>query len=65
MTRWTGETITLQVGAKWIYKLKLAEESGPSGRSEIILGQNSYSTEQEAKAAGKNHLKAEIDKRSI
>jgi len=47
------------------HKLKLAEESGPSGRSEIILGPNSYSTEQEAKAAGKNHLKAEIDKRSI
>lgn len=64
MARWRGATITLQIGAKWTYKLKLEEESGPSGRSDLVLGANTYPTEREAKAAGDAHLNAEIEKRS-
>ena len=64
MARWTGQTITLQIGAKWNYKLELREESDTGGRSDIVLGRATFNSEQEAKAGGDAHLKAEIERRS-
>jgi len=64
MTRWTGEAITLRIGAKWTYKLALREESVPTPRTEVVLGRSTFKSEQEAKAAGDADLKAEIEKRS-
>ncbi len=64
MGHWTGETITVQIGAKWTYKLRL-EEAAPTGaHSNLILADKVFNSQQEAKAAGDAHLKAEIDKRS-
>jgi hypothetical protein len=62
MARWTGQTATLQIGAKWTYKLELREES--SGQTDVVLGRGAFNSEQEAKAAGDTHLKAEIEKHS-
>ena len=64
MTRWTGKTITLQVGKKWTYKLELQEESEAGPRTDVVFGREAFSSEQEAKTAGDVHLKAEIEKRS-
>ena len=64
MARWTGEAITLRIGAKWTYKLELREESVPTPQTELVLGRGTFSTEQEAKATGDADLKAEIEKRS-
>lgn len=64
MARWTGETITMQVGPKWAYKLKLEEQTDAGPTSHLILGQGIYATQQEARSAAEAHLKAEIEQRS-
>ena len=64
MARWTGEIITMQVGPKWTYKLKLEEQAGGGPMSHLILGQGIYATEQEARSAADAHLKVEIERRS-
>jgi hypothetical protein len=58
MTRWTGKTITLQIGAKWTYKLELKEESEPSPCADVVFGRGAFSSEQEAEAAGDAHFKS-------
>ena len=64
MERWRGETITVQIGAKWTYKLRLEEQTGTGAHSQLVLGDKIFDTPEEAKAAGDAHLKAEIEKRS-
>lgn len=51
----------MQVGPRWTYKLRLQEEGGQSA---LVLAQQSFATQEEAKAAGDQHLKSEIEKRS-
>ena len=64
MARWTGETITMQVGAQWTYKLRLLEQVEINPRSQLVLSQKMFSTEEEARSAGDVHLQSEIEKRS-
>lgn len=61
MARWSGEAVPMQVGCEWTYKLRLQEEDG---KSTLVLGQKKFATQQEAQAAGEEHLKTEIEKRS-
>lgn len=64
MGRWTGETLTVQFGAKWTYKLRLEEQTETGTRSNLVLGAKAFDTQQEAISAGDAHLKEEIAKRS-
>lgn len=64
MGRWTGETVTLQVGPKWTYKLRLEERTETGPRSTLVVGTKTFDSEQDAKTAGDVHLKAELEKRS-
>ncbi len=65
MGRWRGETITVPIGARWTYKLKLEEQTEAGAQSNLVLGMKVFDTQEEAKVAGDAHLKQEIDKRSI
>ncbi len=64
MERWTGETITLQLGAKWTYKLRLEEQTDRGPETKLVLATRVFDTEQEARSAGDSHLKAELARRS-
>ncbi len=64
MGRSKGETITVQVGAKWTYKLRLEEETGTGAQSKLLLATKVFDTQEGAKTAGDAHLKEELDKRS-
>ncbi len=63
MVRWKGETITVQVGDKWTYKLRLEEDTGAGAQSKLFLATKVFDTQEEAKTAGDAHLKEELDKR--
>jgi hypothetical protein len=64
MGRWTGEAISMPVGPKWTYKLRLEEQTEVSAQSHLVLGGKLSATEQEARSAGEAHLKEEIERRS-
>jgi hypothetical protein len=64
MARWTGEIITMRVGGKWAYKVRLLEQIEVDPRSELVLSKRLFATEEEARAAGEAHLQSEIEKRS-
>lgn len=64
MARWTGESITMQVGPKWTYKLRLERETEAGPQSQLVLGSNIFDTQEDARMAGEAHLEAEIDARS-
>lgn len=62
MGRWKGETIPVQIGTCWTYKLRLQEEGGT--QSTLVLADKTFPSQQEAQAAGDERLKAELAKRS-
>ena len=64
MTRWTGKTITLQIGAKRTYKLELKEESEPSPRATWSSAGARSAVNRKQKPPETPILKAEIEKRS-
>ena len=64
MGRCTGETIAVQFGARWTYKLRIEEEREGGPRTSLVLGTKAFDSEQEAKAAGDAHLREEISKHS-
>lgn len=64
MGRSRGETIPVQIGAKWTYKLKLEEETESGTQSKLVLGSKVFETQEEAKRAGDAHLKEELARRS-
>ncbi len=63
METWRGETLTVQFGAKWTYKLRLEQQAGVGAPSKLILGMEVFDTQQEAKKAGDAHLQEELEKR--
>lgn len=64
MAHWTGETITLSLGPKWTYKLRLEEHTEGGPQSHLLLGDQTFDSQAEAQAAGAARLQAELEKRS-
>jgi hypothetical protein len=64
MTRWKGQAVALQLGCNWTYKLTLEEQTDAGLKPHLILGRQTFPTEEEARAAGEKQLQEELSKRS-